>query len=64
MIDPQRFYTVSELRTEARAPRQMIYEALESGELRAIRRGRRWLIPGRSVISWLATAAIGGRGSP
>jgi Helix-turn-helix domain len=31
----------------------MLYDALERGELRAIRRGRKWLVPGSSVLAWM-----------
>jgi hypothetical protein len=37
------------------SPRSLVYGSLESGELRAIRRGSsgRWLIPGNAVLEWL-----------
>jgi excisionase family DNA binding protein len=53
VISPSRFYGVDELRRETGAPRQLLYDALTSGELRAIRRGRRWLVPGSAVLAWM-----------
>lgn len=58
MIRSDRFYGVQELRQETHAPRQLIYSALEAGELRGWRRGRRWLIPGASALAWLEGLAF------
>ena len=55
-----RFYRPQELWRLTHAPRSLIYEALERGDLRAIRRGSRWLIPGSAAIAWLTSAAEGG----
>lgn len=57
MITPDRFYSVDELRKAAHAPRALVYDALRSGELRAFRRGRRWLIPGAAALAWLQKVA-------
>ena len=62
VIDPDRFYSAPELWRESHAPRQAVYEALDSGELRAIRRGRRWLIPGASAIDWMRRLSEAPRG--
>ena len=62
MIDETRFYSVAELKTETNAPRDLIYASLESGELHAIRRGRRWLIPGGAVLAWIRS--LEGRSPP
>jgi hypothetical protein len=56
MFDPGRFYRPREIREIAHAPRALVYAALEHGDLRAIRRGRRWLIPGRSALEWIWAA--------
>lgn len=53
-FEPARFYTAREVYELSRAPRELVYTALDSGELRAIRRGRRWLIPGGAVLEWIA----------
>ena len=57
MFDPVRFYRPAEVRELARAPHALVYRALERGDLRAIRRGRVWLIPGRAVIEWVGRQA-------
>jgi len=53
VFDPHRFYTPAEIRTISHAPRELVYRSLMSGELQALRRGRRYLIPGQAVIEWL-----------
>jgi excisionase family DNA binding protein len=53
LIDPTRFYRPSEVWRLSRSPRELVYESLRAGELRAIRRGSRWLIPGTAVIDWI-----------
>jgi hypothetical protein len=53
VFDPHRFYSAPEVWAESGAPRELVYGALARGELRGIRRGRRWLIPGVAAIAWL-----------
>jgi excisionase family DNA binding protein len=60
MFDRVRFYSASEVKQLSHAPRELVYGDLKSGRLKAYRRGRRWLIPGASVIEWLASTAEGG----
>jgi hypothetical protein len=48
-----RFYSAPQVWRLSGAPRQMVYEALECGDLLAFRRGRRWLVPGSSVLEWI-----------
>jgi len=62
VFEPQRFYTPDEVRRESRGPRALVYEALRSGELQAIRRGRRWLIPGSAVLDWIDNLTDGNGG--
>ncbi len=57
MFEPDRFYTAGEVWHLSHAPRELVYSALHSGDLQAIRRGTRWLIPGRSALEWIATVA-------
>lgn len=64
MFDPHRFYTPAEVRTLSHAPRELVYAALDRGELRAIRRGRRWLVPGSAVLDWLSEQARRAEASP
>lgn len=53
MFEGDRFYRPSEVWRLSRSPRELVYESLRTGELRAIRRGSRWLIPGTAVIDWI-----------
>jgi excisionase family DNA binding protein len=53
VFDVGRFYRPREVWRLSNAPRDAVYEALRSGQLRAIRRGNRWLIPGGAVVEWL-----------
>jgi hypothetical protein len=53
VFEPDRFYRASEVWRLSRAPRELVYAALRSGELRDIRRGDRWLIPGREALEWV-----------
>jgi excisionase family DNA binding protein len=57
VFDRDRFYRAPQVWRESGAPRALVYSALRSGDLRAIRRGSRWLIPGDAVLEWLATQA-------
>jgi excisionase family DNA binding protein len=56
VFDPARFYRPPEIVLESHAPKELVYEALNTGELRAIRRGSRWLVPGSSVLEWINAA--------
>jgi excisionase family DNA binding protein len=58
MFDPARFYRPSEVWRLSRAPRAFVYDALNRGELRAIRRGARWLIPGSAALEWVSREAV------
>lgn len=62
MFDVDRFYTAAEVVRESEAPRAMVYDALRSGELRSIRRGRRFLVPGACAVEWIA-GIVGGEAS-
>lgn len=57
MFSPHRFYSAPEVIRESGAPRALVYEALEDGRLRAIRRGRRWLVPGQAVSDWISSVS-------
>jgi excisionase family DNA binding protein len=56
MIDPHRFFTPSQVWHLTGAPRALVYEALRAGDLRAIHRGSRWLVPGAEVVAWIGRA--------
>jgi excisionase family DNA binding protein len=56
VFEPNRFYSAPEVWRGSHAAREMVYEALRTGELRAIRRGRKWTIPGAEVIAWIDRA--------
>ena len=53
VFERNRFYTGREVWKTSHAPRSMLYEDLERGELGAIRRGSHWLITGASAITWI-----------
>jgi excisionase family DNA binding protein len=50
---PDRCYRARDVWRGGHVPRAMVYDALESGELRAVKRGRSFLIPGSAVLLWL-----------
>ena len=64
MIDPTLFYRPREICRETHAPRELVYAALSTGELRAIRRGKRFLVPGGAVLEWLGTQSNGSTEAP
>ncbi len=54
---PDRVYRPREVAENGRVPRELVYAALHSGELKSLRRGSRFLIPGWCVSDWLHRAA-------
>jgi excisionase family DNA binding protein len=53
VIDPHTVLTPPEIARATQAPRDLIYEAIRSGALPSVRRGKRFLVGGAAVIAWL-----------
>lgn len=51
-------FSVTEAAKFAGLGRTSIYEAMDSGELPSLKRGRRRLIPKRALIAWLAEGLV------
>jgi excisionase family DNA binding protein len=48
-----RAYRPREVVAVTHLPRELVYAALRSGEIPAVRRGARWLIAGGAVLDYL-----------
>jgi excisionase family DNA binding protein len=52
-VDAHRCYTPPEAHEATRLPRDLIYASLRDGSLRAVRRGRVYLIGGAALIRFI-----------
>lgn len=50
---PDRLLRPREVVTRYHVPRDLVYEGLKSGALKAIHRGRRYLVPNWAVEEWI-----------
>ena len=53
MRSEDRLHTPREVAKKWKVPRDLVYSSLHAGTLKSIRRGTRFLIPGKAVASWL-----------
>ena len=58
---PDRLFTPREVAARWHVPRDLVYESLHNGRLKAIQRGTRFLVPGKAVTSWLDQLVGDGR---
>lgn len=61
LFHPDRLYSPREVAAIWHLPRDFCYEALHAGDLKAIRRNSRFLVPGWAVDEWLRSVAGGDR---
>jgi hypothetical protein len=55
VIDASRVYSPPQIVTETGASRAMVYDAITSGDLPSVARGRRHISSGAAVLRWLDT---------
>jgi hypothetical protein len=59
ILRDDRVYSAREIWRVSGMPRAAVYAALSAGDLRSIRRGRRWLVPGAQAKAWIAQLGRG-----
>jgi hypothetical protein len=58
-LDPHLAYTVPRAHVVTKLPRGLLYDAVKSGELKAVQRGSRYLIGGASLIRFVESLGDG-----
>jgi hypothetical protein len=56
-FNPDRMYRPREVVSIGHVPRELVYHALHAGDLKCLRRGPRFLVPGWCVSEWLRRVA-------
>ena len=52
-----RMYRPTEIVANGHVPRDLVYSALHAGDLKSLRRGSRYLVPGSCVLEWMRQVA-------
>ena len=59
LFEPERLYTVAEVMAMFRVSKMSVHRMIATGELPAVRQGRRFLIVGKELAAAVHPAALG-----